>query len=258
MAERRSISKKIRFEVFKRDKFTCQYCGKSAPEVILQIDHIKPVSKGGDNDILNLVTACESCNNGKSNIELSDDTAIKKQRKQLEELAERKEQLEMMLEWRDSLEELDECYVDAVSDIFKKKTDWIPSNSSRKKIAKWIKEFELNNVLDATDIAIDTYYKGTEQSWSTAFNKISGICYMRKKQADNPQYYYVNYVIKSMKTKEWYCDIEKVRLFIINNVFSEDDFEKVKHCLKVSRNWTTFKENMEYSFSGKFIDRRFD
>ncbi len=35
---RKSISKKIRFEIFKRDAFSCQYCGKSAPDVILHID----------------------------------------------------------------------------------------------------------------------------------------------------------------------------------------------------------------------------
>ena len=50
--KRKSINKKIRFEVFKRDNFTCQYCGKSAPNVILEIDHITPVSKGGNNDLI--------------------------------------------------------------------------------------------------------------------------------------------------------------------------------------------------------------
>ena len=59
---RKAIPKSVRFEVFKRDKFTCQYCGASAPDVILEIDHIRPVSKGGTNDILNLVTACRDCN----------------------------------------------------------------------------------------------------------------------------------------------------------------------------------------------------
>ena len=70
MSERKSISKKIRFEVFKRDSFTCQYCGKKPPEVMLEIDHLKPVSKNGTNDINNLVTSCFDCNRGKSNIEL--------------------------------------------------------------------------------------------------------------------------------------------------------------------------------------------
>ena len=54
--KRKSISKKNRFEVFKRDSFTCQYCGASAPDVLLEVDHIKPVASGGTNDILNLIT----------------------------------------------------------------------------------------------------------------------------------------------------------------------------------------------------------
>ena len=103
MPERKQISKRTRFDVLKRDKFTCQYCGKSAPDVVLHIDHIVPVSKGGTNDIINLVTSCAECNLGKSNIELSDESAIAKQRKHLEELEERREQLEMMFEWQREL-----------------------------------------------------------------------------------------------------------------------------------------------------------
>ncbi|MFX5785200.1 HNH endonuclease, partial [Acinetobacter baumannii] len=48
MATRKNISTKTRFEVFKRDSFKCQYCGRCAPEVILHVDHIHPVSKGGE------------------------------------------------------------------------------------------------------------------------------------------------------------------------------------------------------------------
>ena len=65
MAKRKNLSKSVRFEVFKRDSFKCQYCGKSAPDVVLEVDHIIPVSKGGDNDISNLITACFDCNRGK-------------------------------------------------------------------------------------------------------------------------------------------------------------------------------------------------
>lgn len=65
-----TITKKIRFEIFKRDGFTCQYCGKHPPEVTLEIDHIKPKSKKGNDDINNLITSCFDCNRGKSNIEL--------------------------------------------------------------------------------------------------------------------------------------------------------------------------------------------
>ena len=62
---RKPLSKKVRFEVFKRDGFTCAYCGATPPKVILQVDHIVPVSGGGNNSIDNLVTSCQPCNIGK-------------------------------------------------------------------------------------------------------------------------------------------------------------------------------------------------
>lgn len=63
---RKALSKKTRFEVFKRDGFTCQYCGAHPPSVILHVDHIHPVAAGGGNDMDNLVTSCQACNLGKS------------------------------------------------------------------------------------------------------------------------------------------------------------------------------------------------
>lgn len=46
MVDRIPLSKTIRFEVLKRDSFACQYCGKKAPDVLLQVDHIHPVAEG--------------------------------------------------------------------------------------------------------------------------------------------------------------------------------------------------------------------
>ena len=62
-----AITKKLRFEVFKRDGFKCRYCGKTPPQVILEIDHVNPKSKGGIDDKKNLVTSCFDCNRGKRN-----------------------------------------------------------------------------------------------------------------------------------------------------------------------------------------------
>lgn len=47
---RKALSKKLRFEVFKRDSFTCQYCGDKAPDIILECDHIIPVAVGDLDD----------------------------------------------------------------------------------------------------------------------------------------------------------------------------------------------------------------
>lgn len=63
-----AVTKRTRFEVLRRDDHTCQYCGAKAPDVKLTIDHVMPVSLGGDDKPGNLVTACRDCNAGKSSI----------------------------------------------------------------------------------------------------------------------------------------------------------------------------------------------
>lgn len=60
-----AIGKSLRFQIFARDGFTCQYCGQQPPAVVLEVDHIHPVSRGGEDHEDNLVTACFDCNRGK-------------------------------------------------------------------------------------------------------------------------------------------------------------------------------------------------
>lgn len=61
------VSKRTRFEIFKRDGFSCRYCGRTPPDVLLHVDHIVPRSDDGSDDPENLTTACQDCNLGKSN-----------------------------------------------------------------------------------------------------------------------------------------------------------------------------------------------
>lgn len=53
-----------RFEIFNRDRFTCQYCGRETRE--LTIDHIMPRSRGGGHIWTNVVSACIPCNHRKA------------------------------------------------------------------------------------------------------------------------------------------------------------------------------------------------
>jgi 5-methylcytosine-specific restriction endonuclease McrA len=55
-----NISRK---EIFRRDNYTCQYCGKKLPE--LTVDHVIPRHLGGQHTWLNVVTACSACNHRK-------------------------------------------------------------------------------------------------------------------------------------------------------------------------------------------------
>lgn len=69
---KRNVSSRTRFEILKRDNFRCIYCGRSPQQddVKIHVDHVKPLSKGGSNEVDNLVTSCDECNLGKSDNEL--------------------------------------------------------------------------------------------------------------------------------------------------------------------------------------------
>ena len=174
MPKRKEIPKRIRFEVLKRDKFTCQYCGRQAPDVVLNVDHIKPISKGGTNEITNLITSCFDCNSGKSDIELSDDTAIKKQKAQLNLLQERREQLEMMRQWQ--LELTDEVMTEAeiVSSVVEKVCGRTLTDHGMKEASQLVRRFGLNTVCDGVRIAFNKY-----SDLETAWSKVGGICWCR-------------------------------------------------------------------------------
>lgn len=61
-----AVSKRVRYEVMRRDNHACRYCGAMAPNAKLTIDHVVPVALGGSDDPSNLVTACRDCNAGKT------------------------------------------------------------------------------------------------------------------------------------------------------------------------------------------------
>jgi len=183
--KRKGITPKTRFEVFKRDKFTCQYCGKSAPDIILHIDHIDPVFNGGHNDILNLITSCKDCNLGKSKNLLSDNSVIVKQQKQLEELQERREQIELMLQWRESLLSIDDEIVEKVNKKIISLTGFGVSKDGKKLINSWVKKFGIMDLFDSVEISFNQYY-GDESNFSNFFYSIPKIANMRIVQKEKP------------------------------------------------------------------------
>lgn len=74
------ISNKKRLSIFKRDTSNCQYCGVVVDfenKNSWQIDHIIPISRGGNHSIENLKLACRSCNASKKNRNLERFRAIK-------------------------------------------------------------------------------------------------------------------------------------------------------------------------------------
>lgn len=66
---RKRLTESAKKQIFIRDKFECQYCGSKED---LEIDHIIPLSQGGNNEDSNLITACHRCNSLKGDKKLKD------------------------------------------------------------------------------------------------------------------------------------------------------------------------------------------
>lgn len=190
--ERKAIPQRVRFEVFKRDSFTCQYCGRKAPDVILNCDHIRPVADGGENDPLNLVTSCRDCNGGKGAVPLGDSAMLDKQRAMLEDLEERRQQIEMMIQWRDELQAFSGDIVDTICDrIGKKGGGFVPNESGKADIRRWLHRFTVLELLAGIDTSFDAYMafsqdKPDADAWNKAFRQIPRFIDIAKQAAERP------------------------------------------------------------------------
>jgi hypothetical protein len=178
---RKSLSNKIRFEVFRRDSFTCQYCGRSAPDIVLNVDHINPVSKGGKNDIFNLITSCFECNSGKRAKKLSSETEMSKQKKQLDILNERRIQLDMLLQWKTGLLQNDEDQAARIGDyLFKKIGDSSRSLSDDGllKFKNYLKKLSAKRLIEIIDEVVDqlssniSYFGLSDKTYEIVFSII--------------------------------------------------------------------------------------
>lgn len=147
-ARRLPISKKVRFEVFKRDSFSCRYCGKiPSLGAILNIDHVVPVSAGGTNDYENLVTACFDCNSGKSDRHLNNLTPLKNE---LQILASFKEYKEQVKEYFKFINEKNNAYEQSVDLVLKNIGDPNKdfSEQQRQSIKMFLKKRSLDDLIE--------------------------------------------------------------------------------------------------------------
>jgi hypothetical protein len=169
---RKSLSVRSRFEVFKRDNFTCQYCGAHPPMVILHCDHITPVCEGGGNEIENLITACQSCNLGKAGIPLDVRPASLADR--ATETAEREAQIAgyeaIMRERRERLDDEAQYVLCEMCEAFGR--DAIPRADFRS-IKMFVERLGVSGTLSAVDVAVKRF----PRSYRSGFRYFCGVCW---------------------------------------------------------------------------------
>lgn len=252
MVQRKTLSKKLRFEVFKRDSFTCQYCGRSAPDVILHADHIEPVSKGGEDDLLNLVTSCKDCNLGKSNRELSDDAVLRQRKQQLDILQERREQLEMLMEWQRSLIDLESQAQDELANLWSTLCPGFQLNDNGlTNLKKWLGKFSAFELAESMRKATAQYLeykvgdeKPTQASADTAFlyvPKIANIARVEKEKPYIRDLLYIRGILRNRLSRIDYDTMAILEQAVRNGVNTED----IKLLAKQSDRWWEFEEALQ-------------
>lgn len=250
--KRKGISKKLRMEVFKRDSFTCQYCGKSAPTVILHIDHIQPHSKGGTDEIMNLITSCVDCNLGKGNRELSDDTAVKKVQRQAELLNERRQQMEMMMAWHEELKDLSQVETEKVAEYWASSVPGlVVTDQGKKSLMKLLRKYGLTKLLKAIDTAVEQYIHFNEEqnviqeSAELAFQKIGGILRVEEKTKEKPYLPKLYYIRGILRKRLSYVNEYHVMDLLENAVQAGLSIDEMERQAKRCSSWTNFKEPIE-------------
>lgn len=128
---RKYVSKKLRFEVFKRDAFRCRYCGVSNADesTLLVVDHIVPVAEGGATAFENLVTACEPCNQGKGGRSLGEAAVYPKMDEANNEMRQNIAEMAKYLELHGEWETNRNIAVSAIQSAFAlhHSEDWVPA-----------------------------------------------------------------------------------------------------------------------------------
>ncbi|MBN1135855.1 MAG: HNH endonuclease [Anaerolineae bacterium] len=246
------MGKKVRFEVFKRDAFTCQYCGRSAPDVVLVIDHITPVAAGGSNDIMNLVTSCESCNAGKGARQLSDDAVVAKRKRQLDELQDRREQLEMMLEWQRELARLEEDTAASLAQIWANLVPGYGLNAAgQATLRKLVRRHGVPAVGEAMRIAAEHYLQydaagqPTQDSVELAWSKIGGICHLKEKDAEDPELKQLYYIRGILRNRLSYVNPWMAMKLLQQAREAGIELDELQDLACQVTSWTQFRETIE-------------
>lgn len=159
-SERKPISKKTRFEIFKRDQFTCQYCGRKPPDVVLEVDHVVAVVCGGSSDEHNLMTSCFDCNRGKSGdpLDIPPPLDLTEKRRLIEE---RREQVRNFEEFLSEIRREDEDRIDQVIAVYDYMFDGLEQfHFERSSIRNFLRYLPLPEVQEAMEISCERMRAG--------------------------------------------------------------------------------------------------
>lgn len=172
---------KKRFEIFKRDNFTCQYCGKRPPEVVLEVDHIISKKDGGKDNDENLITSCFECNRGKGKMSVNK-FDYKSELKKIEESKIQLDEYYNFLKEKNSLKDKElEIFSDYWEELSGNK--YSLTKNGLQSFKKMKAKYNLEDILDSMKIS----WEKTNIEPENKIKYIFGILKIKELQKNNPE-----------------------------------------------------------------------
>lgn len=245
------IKTSLRFKIFERDNFTCQYCGRKPPEVILHCDHIHPLSKKGTSDEINLITSCRDCNLGKRDKILKNPRRINI-KQEIENLKEAEQQIKEYYKYLKKLTNYKENnpIIELLCETWEKTSfgENSISESGKINLKKLLNNNNAEDIIESINISWANSRIKNEDKWKY----MCGILKNLKLKRDNPEkakqneelrktYYRLLDYWKNQPRGSGYLPLYKVQEWL--RIKTEDD---IKFAMDNSKGiWDTLKTQLE-------------
>jgi len=182
MGKREALGKNLRFRIFKRDGFACQYCGRTPPAAVLEVDHVIPRARGGEDYVDNLVTACVDCNRGKGAETL--DSVPKAVKEKIVSLEEREDQLAEYKKLLSRKKRRENAAIKSVADIFADCGVGELTRADRQSIRRqFLPKLMQDQIEEAMHIACSKYPYNPNKAWKY----FCGVCWTKIRRQEGSE-----------------------------------------------------------------------
>ena len=245
------VFKRIKFEVFEKDSYRCQYCGNVAPNITLKLHRIQEV-QNNDNwlDPAYLSTSCVSCEDKRQGKSAGRNASAFIM---LDELEERLEQLKMLISWRKGMVKIRRSQLIGIIDFWQDLVPGIYLNDDQKRVLLSLMNKYSSDEIRSSMRAVakeklqrQTDETLTKDAHDVAFEKIPETCIRNSKAKKNheiEELYQIHDVLK--ERLQGFFDSDRAIQWLNYARSWEVNTEELAHMALKVTNWTQFSCNID-------------
>jgi hypothetical protein len=156
-----------------------------------------------------------------------------------------------MVQWKEALGNLKEDVIERLAEHWSKLVPGYHLNENgRQKLKKLVRKFDLEEILEAMQIAADQYLvfkqgKPKEESVENAWGKVSGICHTRREDQSKPYLRELYYIRGILRNRLLYLNETSLMELLEEAVHAGADLDSVKTLAKRCSSWSKFVNELE-------------